>query len=399
MATYMVGPNTGPMQAAYLAQLQDAYMRPGIAEMGSAFGGQFGYGGAMGAMGGGAGGAGGGGMGVPQDYQRAYEEAKAANEERYKNILTGYQDRSNQYQEGAAGLRDDVLGGYDARYQRNMNAIQNLGQQEATDIQRRYGELKSANKQDMVNRGLTGTTIMPTMDQGIAREQEGALSRLNERLISQRIGLDSQLSGDAISAQERLGQSILTGAAGVQGDTLGFAERRTDAYPDMNQLIQLAAMYGAAGGMYGGGNAFQPQMVSLGQMGYQIPQWQQYGFVQPVAPQRPDQPRPPRPFEWEGQMGVQNPVLQGPLTDAANGVGMGMVDGMQMQWRQDGMQFDPNGQPHPGAPGAAASMSNPTEIQLASLVERATQLNGGRPPQTVEEAVYLLEMLDQGQFA
>ncbi len=385
MATYMVGPNTGPLQAAYLAQLQDAYMRPGIAEMGSAFGGQFGYGGAMGAMGGGMGGAGGGGMGVPQDYQRAYEEAKAANEERYQNILTGYQDRSNQYQEGAAGLRDDVLGGYDARYQRNMNALQGQGQQEAIDIQRRYGELGAANQQDMVNRGLTGTTIMPTMRQGIAREQEGALSRLNERLINQRIGMDSQLSGDALSAQERLGQSILTGAAGVQGDTLGFAERRTDAYPDMNQLIQLAQMYGAGGGSYGGGNAFQPQMVSLGQMGYQIPQWQQYGFVQPVAPQRPR--KGPVPFQFEGPTEIQNPDIRGNLWG-----------GNPVQNNGAGGVF---GNPQAGGDDRAnmAGMSNPTEIQLASLVERATQLNGGRPPQTVEEAVYLLEMLDQGQFA
>ena len=348
--------------------------------MGSAFGGQFGYGGAMGAMGGGAGG---GGMGVPQDYQRAYEEAKAANEERYKNILTGYQDRSNQYQEGAAGLRDDVLGGYDARYQRNMNALQGQGQQEAIDIQRRYGELGAANQQDMVNRGLTGTTIMPTMRQGIAREQEGALSRLNERLINQRIGMDSQLSGDALSAQERIGQSILAGAAGVQGDTLGFAERRTDAYPDMNQLINLAAMYGAAGGMYGGGNQYQPDMISMQQMGYQIPQWNQFGFVQPVAPLRPDQPRQPQqpnnPFEWNGPMEIENPQ---PVGDVPNqfmfeGPGSSTIQGQL--W------------------GQQASMQNPTEIQLASLVERATQLNGGRPPQTVEEAVYLLEMLDRAQ--
>ena len=377
MATYMVGPNTGPMQAAYLAQLQDAYMRPGISEMGSAFGGQFGYGGAMGAMGGGAGG---GGMGVPQDYQRAYEEARAANEERYKNILTGYQDRSNQYQEGAAGLRDDVLGGYDARYQRNMNALQGQGQQEAIDIQRRYGELGAANQQDMVNRGLTGTTIMPTMRQGIAREQEGALSRLNERLINQRIGMDSQLSGDALSAQERLGQSILQGTAGVQGDTLGFAERRTDAYPDMNQLINLAAMYGAAGGMYGGGNQFQPDMISMQQMGYQIPQWNQFGFVQPVAPLRPHQPRPQaNPFQWEGPMEIQNPQ---PVGDVPNQF---MFEGPQTSTIQGQLW------------GQQADMQNPTEIQLASLVERATQMNGGRPPQTVEEAVYLLEMLDRAQ--
>ena len=157
-------------------------------------------------------------------------------------------------------------------------------------------------------------------------------------------------------------------------------------------------MYGAAGGMYGGGSQLQPDMISMQQMGYQIPQWNQFGFVQPVAPQRPAQPRPPRPFEWEGPVGVGVNDINGPIprSDFGKAAGFGAANGAFLEWRNDGLQFDPNGLPGPGAPGAAA-LQNPTEVQLASLVEQATRLNGGRPPQTVEEAVYLLEMLDRAQ--
>ena len=87
MATFPVGPNTGPDQAAYLAQLQDAYSQPGIEYYGSAFG-QAGMATPYGGYGGGGGG------NVVNAYQQAYDEAKAANEQRYQDILTGYQDRS-----------------------------------------------------------------------------------------------------------------------------------------------------------------------------------------------------------------------------------------------------------------------------------------------------------------
>jgi hypothetical protein len=204
----------------------------------------YGYGGSSGGAGGSSGYYGGA---IPNEYQRAYEEARAANEQRYQDILSGYQDRSNEFQQRQAGNTDDVLTGYENRYQRGMDLLNGLGDQEKRDVTESYQKLGAANQQDMTNRGLTGTTIMPTMRAGIERERQDALSRVNERLQREQLMTDAGLSGDALGAQERMYGQGLAGYMGATGDTLGFAERRNDTYPDMNQLMGLAQQYGASG--------------------------------------------------------------------------------------------------------------------------------------------------------
>lgn len=375
MATYLSGFNTGPSQAAYLAQLEaQRLMNPGLAQYGSAL--PMGVRTAGGAAGGAA--SSGSGGGLPGSYLDAYNEARAANEQRYEDILTGYQDRSNQYQENAAGLRDDVLNGYDARYQRGMQNLEGLGNQEKIDVQRQFGELAAANQQDLVNRGLTGTTIMPTMRQGILREQTDALSRINERLQNQRLGLDASLSGDGLSAQERLGQSILSGTAGMQGDTLQFAERRSDTYPDFNQLAALAQSYGAAGGMAGmngGASPFAPQWNSMQSLGYQMPQ-PIGNFVQPWWFQ-------PDGFGQQQQQpmaaGMGN-AIGGALNGAFNPAGGNQAPAAP--WGVDGSQQQ--------SMGGMDGMPSSGDPQLDAAYEQVVAILG-RPPTSVEEAMWALD--------
>lgn len=319
MATFLSGPNLGPAQAAYLGNLEDLYAYNQGRQGGGLNSLYYGYGGGNGGSGGGSssnyyGGA------IPDDYQRAYEEARAANEQRYQDILTGYQDRSNNYLQQQAGVTDDVLTGYENRYQRGMDLLSGLGTQEKRDIDESYQKLGAVNQQDMVNRGLTGTTIMPTMRAGVERERQDALSRVNERLQREKLMTDAGLSGDALGAQERMYGQGLAGYLGATGDTLGFAERRNDTYPDLNQLMGLAQQYGASGA--GNVNPNDPgySMVDLSQLGYQIPGMggQGYGgmamnhgmrnWVQPWAlPQGQQQQQPQQqggqwqPFMFEGQ--------------------------------------------------------------------------------------------------
>jgi hypothetical protein len=172
------------------------------------------------------GGASGGGMssGLAGSYQNAYNEAVAENEARYRDILGGYQDR----------------------YERNMNYLNGAGQQEAADIGEQYRKQGSNIQQGLVNRGLSNSTVLDTMQMGNNREYVNDLGRLDERLRQQRIATD----------------------AGLSGDELQFMERRNDTYPDYNQLAQLEEGLGAAGGGYGGGGAIYADPQS---MGYIIP--------------------------------------------------------------------------------------------------------------------------------
>lgn len=270
MATFLSGPNLGPAQAAYLGNLEDMYAM-GQARQGGGLNAMYGYGGGSAVGGSGNGPSGYNGGAIPNDYQRAYEEARAANEQRYQDILTGYQDRSNAFQDRQAGNTDDVLTGYENRYQRGMDLLTGLGTQEKRDVDESYRNLGAANQQDMTNRGLTGTTIMPTMRAGIERERQDALSRVNERLQREQLMTDAGLSGDALGAQERMYGQGLAGYMGATGDTLGFAERRDDTYPDMNQLMGLAQQYGASGAGYANPNDPGYSMVDPSQLGYNLP--------------------------------------------------------------------------------------------------------------------------------
>lgn len=126
-------------------------------------------------------------------YQKAFNEAKAANEERYEQILA-------------------ELAGY--------------GTQREADIRTGYGHQLSQMQQDLVSRGLTGTTVKPSITASVYGNMEDAISRMKEDLLMQR---------------------------------LGFMERRTDTYPDYGMMANLLQGYGAAGGgggttgSYGGG--------------------------------------------------------------------------------------------------------------------------------------------------
>lgn len=396
MATFLVGPNTGPDQSAYLANLEWLYSQPGGIENGGSLRPGWGYNQYTGMIeqtgGGGQYGTLGGGNGsLPQSYLDAYNAAKAANEKRYQDILTGYQTRYNQFNQGAAGLRDDVLNGYESRYQRGMANLEGLGTQEKNDILRQYGELGAANQQDMTTRGLTGTTIMPTMRQGIMREQQAALSRVNERLQNQRLAVDSGLSGDALSAQERLGLGILNGSAGLAGDTLQFAERRTDSYPDYNQLAALAQGYGAAGGMnaFGGGASTAPQFINFfgaGGLGYQAPQGMP-NFVQPYWSQ-------PTGYAIDRANGVQRPRQQVQNLGQQVGQQIGNIGGFfgggayndfdpQFSLLQTQQQYNSDMPP--------VSSGDP---QTDSVYQQVVSLLG-RPPQSQDEVMWALDQLDK----
>jgi len=89
------------------------------------------------------------------------------------------------------------------------------------------------------------------LPQGYGRQQQADLSRVNERLQQQRLGLQNTLSQDTLAAQERL-----------KGNQFSFMERREDQYPDLSQMIQLMQGLGgtenntgAGGSSYAGGSS------------------------------------------------------------------------------------------------------------------------------------------------
>lgn len=161
----------------------------------------------------GSGGGGGGygyGSSLGAQYQQQFDQARAANESRYNQLLTEQNS-----------LRDRVMADVN---QGNSQAV--------TDLNRNFDRQRSSGSQDMISRGLTGSTINQTMNQGIERNRGESLNRQAADFRRERLGYDTALTGQRLAT----------------------IENRTDSYPEMQQLMALAQLNGQ-GGMGGGGGA------------------------------------------------------------------------------------------------------------------------------------------------
>lgn len=138
-----------------------------------------------------------------QEWQQKNDEAKAANEARYQEIVSGHIDR----------------------YGNAMNTISQANQQGQQDIREAGANRLQNIGQGLVSSGLYNTTAGLAPKAMAIREEEGAINHLNTATNEQKL---------------RYG-------ANLHGDLLGFKERREDTYPDMNQLASLQQGLGASG--------------------------------------------------------------------------------------------------------------------------------------------------------
>lgn len=132
----------------------------------------------------------------------AYQTARTANERRY----------------------EEILGGYRERYQRAVGQLGELGAQQEADIRMTGRSREAGVLQENISRGVTGTTVLPTMRAGVQRQTRAELGRLREQLAGLRLQYETQLSGQELQ----------------------FMERREDAYPNVGgylNMLQQAGRY------------------------------------------------------------------------------------------------------------------------------------------------------------
>ena len=136
-------------------------------------------------------------------YRDMTNKANAANESRYQSILQGYGDV----------------------YNRAMGTVAGISGQDRADLLRQYQRASAQGDQDLINRGLSNTTVRSAVQRGFEEDLAAGNRRLSDARMREMIGLDTSLSGN----------------------TLNFAERRSDVPPDMGQLAQLGQGLGQAG--------------------------------------------------------------------------------------------------------------------------------------------------------
>lgn len=136
-------------------------------------------------------------------YEAAQAEARRANEDRYGQIMRGHE----------------------SMYTRGMKGVGTLHEEEREAIEGGAAEARAGIGQDAVSRGLTGTTILPTLRAGVESDRVAELASLGGRTARRR-GMYEQA---------------------LTQPKLGFMERRTDAYPDMGEMASISGMRGQGG--------------------------------------------------------------------------------------------------------------------------------------------------------
>jgi hypothetical protein len=158
------------------------------------------------------------------EYQTAYNQAKAANEERYQEILTGYKTRYGTATDKLASNRAEV-----------MSSLEGLGEAELAGIGRRYNKEMASVSQGLISSGLHSTTVAPAVKAGVTKREGYAVAEAQERLRREKLSYLSQLGDKELMMQ-----------TGLTKEQLDFMERREDEYPSESLYVQLMQGLGSS---------------------------------------------------------------------------------------------------------------------------------------------------------
>jgi hypothetical protein len=158
------------------------------------------------------------------EYEKAFNEAKQANEQRYGQIL----------------------GGYDTLYNDTMAGLEGMGDAARKDVNTGYNRAFSQSMQGLVNAGMANSTILPSVSLNNTRQRTDALNSLNEMLRREKLGYMNNITNNK----------------------LNFMERREDTYPDLNLYTSLMNSYGNYTGNIGYAPPATPKQTTNGYFMY-----------------------------------------------------------------------------------------------------------------------------------
>jgi len=150
-----------------------------------------------------------------QYKQDATQRGRQLQQERtYRNFLNAFQQAQARATTANVGRYKEI----DVGYGDILKMLEGQGGAERTDIEQRSKQGLARAEQDLISRGLSGTTHGTRSTYASALNQD--LTRLNE--------------------------SIARMKASIMGQQLSFKERRQDVYPDLSQFFNTARTYAAA---------------------------------------------------------------------------------------------------------------------------------------------------------
>ena len=168
------------------------------------------------------------------------QQMEAEEKRRQFDVQTNAQFASAQ--QAAGGLTSMVdeynkaysqaKGAYEARYQQMLGIADTTTQQRAADIRSSYGQQSADTMQNLARLGMSNTTVAPTMQTGIQREQQSSLNRLADEMQKTKLGIisghatDQQLAPSTALIQSAITQGQQASGAYGGGLTRALAAMR-----------------------------------------------------------------------------------------------------------------------------------------------------------------------------
>ncbi|GIW60042.1 MAG: hypothetical protein KatS3mg087_1108 [Patescibacteria group bacterium] len=181
---------------------------------------------------------------VLDEYQRAYNEYRQAVEQRYQQALGLAQDQYNRIMPQVNQAIGQYIPQWYERSEQAMQMLEGLGTQALKDVERAYAEKEGALHQDLVSRGVTGSTVSPAVRTVLEREKQDAIGRVKESVRNQLVNTYLQTTGDAIKSASDLSFLGFNTDRTLTKDIIDIVANREDVPPDLGQLVQLAQLAG-----------------------------------------------------------------------------------------------------------------------------------------------------------
>ena len=215
------------------------------------------------------------------DYTDAYNEGRQLNDQRYDDLLVLYTAVLDKTENAFNALETDddayevlieaivtAVGTDYTTYAADVDDdLDSWGTDLLAEINARFDAESSKAQQSLVDRGLYSSTMWVTFSAGVERERTRALNNANDQIEQRQLELkhkvyaeQQSMRGRMLEARTRL-RAYLSSARDRQvvvrnaaAETIGrLVEARTDGYPDLSEIGQLAASLGA-----GSAQAFSP---------------------------------------------------------------------------------------------------------------------------------------------
>jgi len=206
------------------------------------------------------------------EFTSAYNEGRSINDSRYDELVTLYSVMLQQSESELTDIESDqtsydtlvaqVIAGMETDLTTYEDAVDGLldgfGDSELTRINAAFDAKEAGLTQDLISRGMNNSTVFDTVLAGYERERAAAITDLNDKIAEQQIGQQDKLharrveaSRGILDARDRLFRlqkdgslTIIDQRNRILQAMYSFMERRTDDYPGMQGLAEIAAKLG-----------------------------------------------------------------------------------------------------------------------------------------------------------